>query len=80
MLSLRDSKHLRDITNCDVDTFKSKLSAYLSSVPDEPRIPGLTSCARTDTNSLIDWSNYLILQPTVGLYPTPDTQSERRLI
>ena len=34
--------------------FKAKLDKYLASVPDEPQIPGYTSCRRADSNSLID--------------------------
>ena len=42
-------------------TFKSRLDAYLKTVPDEPLIPGYTAARRVESNSLIDWANYLSL-------------------
>ena len=37
-------------------SFKSALDKYLSSVPDEPLIPGMTGFRRVEGNSLLDWS------------------------
>ena len=48
-------QELRNMTGCTMDKFKSALDKYLSKIPDEPLIPGLTKYRRTDTNSLIDW-------------------------
>ena len=48
--------HLRNMTGCTTDRFKSELDRYLSTVPDEPLIPGLTQYRRCDTNSVIDWA------------------------
>ena len=48
-------QHIRDLTNCDTDKFKAKLDAFLSTVPDQPLIPGYTAYRQCDTNSLLDW-------------------------
>ena len=50
-------QELRNMAGCTMDKFKSALDKYLSKIPDEPLIPGLTKYRRTDTNSLIDWIN-----------------------
>jgi hypothetical protein len=41
------------MTNCTVDSFKSELDKYLSSIPDEPQIPGYTCCRRAESNSIL---------------------------
>ena len=46
--------HIRRLTNCSIEEFKKALDEYLKDVPDEPQIPGYTSCRRADTNSLLD--------------------------
>ena len=46
---------LRDMSKCTTDKFKGKLDKFLSKIPDEPLIPGLTKYRRTDSNSLTDW-------------------------
>ena len=51
-------KSLRDRTNCTPEAFKASLDAHLSSIPDEPSVPGLTQYKRAETNSLIDWAAY----------------------
>ena len=43
-----------NLRNCSKNMFKAKLDKYLASVPDEPQIPGYTSCRRAASNSLID--------------------------
>ena len=48
-------KHIREITKCDINNFKSQLDRYLRKVPDQPLIPGYTSYRMCETNSLIDW-------------------------
>ena len=48
---------LRNMTGCTTDKFKGELDKYLSKIPDEPLIPGLTKYRRIETNSLIDWIN-----------------------
>ena len=45
---------IRNITKVPVDTFKKRLDKFLSTIPDEPQIPGYTKYRRADTNSLID--------------------------
>ena len=46
--------HIRNLTNVPVDKFKKELDKFLSTVPDEPQIPGYTPYRRADTNSIID--------------------------
>ena len=46
--------HIRNLTNVPVDEFKKELDKFLSTVPDEPQIPGYTMYRRADTNSIID--------------------------
>ena len=41
------------------DAFKAALDRFLSTVPDEPLIPGMTLFRRVETNSLLDWSVHL---------------------
>ena len=48
--------HLRNLTNCKPEAFKSALDAHLRSIPDEPLIPGLTQFRRAESNSLIEWA------------------------
>ena len=45
-------KDIRDMKGVTVDTFKAGLDAWLSTVPDQPTIPGRQRAALT--NSLID--------------------------
>ena len=47
---------IRDLSGCKVEAFKGELDKYLSSVPDEPLIPGMTGYRRVEGNSLLDWS------------------------
>ena len=51
-------KSLRDMTG-KPDAFKAALDRFLSTVPDEPLIPGMTLFRRVETNSLLDWSVHL---------------------
>ena len=44
---------IRNITNVPVDTFKKELDKFLSTVPDEPQIPGYTQYRRAESNSLL---------------------------
>ena len=39
-------------------SFKCALDKFLSTVPDEPLIPGYTSMRRAKTNSLVDMANF----------------------
>ena len=52
--------YIRDYEGDDYKTFKAMLDEFLSSIPDEPSVPGLsTSNQNTDSrpsNSIIDWS------------------------
>ena len=54
-------QNLRNLTRCKTDQFKHELDKYISKIPDEPLIPGLTKFRRIDTNSVIDWITYLHL-------------------
>ena len=47
---------LRNMTDCHKDKFKMALDKYLSTVPDEPLIPGYTAQRRCESNSLLDWA------------------------
>ena len=37
-----------------MDSFKRRLDRYLSTIPDEPQIPGYTAQRRAESNSLLD--------------------------
>ena len=45
---------LRNSSDITVEEFKRELDRYLTSIPDEPLIPGYTAMRRTDSNSLLD--------------------------
>ena len=45
---------IRNLTGCTTDSFKRRLDKYLSTIPDEPQIPGYTAQRRADSNSLLD--------------------------
>ena len=47
---------VRNMSGCSVDQFKSKLDRHLTSIPDEPLIPGLTQLRQVETNSIVDWA------------------------
>ncbi len=49
---------IRNITKVPVDIFKKKLDKFLSTVPDEPQIPGYTQHRRAETNSLLCMANF----------------------
>ena len=51
-------KAVRNLTGCNVETFKHQLDKYLYGVPDEPQIPGYTAQRRADTNSLIHMTRF----------------------
>ena len=53
---------VRNLTGCSVDTFKHALDKHLSTVPDEPLIPGLTQFRRVEGNSLCAWATYMATQ------------------
>ena len=44
-------KHLRDISKCDIDSFKNKLDRYIRTLPDKPALPGYPTV--TQSNSLL---------------------------
>ena len=44
---------VRNITGCNVETFKARLDKYLALVPDEPLIPGYTRYRSSNSNSLL---------------------------
>ena len=50
--------YLRNMTNCTVEEFKTKLDKFLETVPDEPSVRGLTPAGRSDdacpSNSILD--------------------------
>ena len=47
-------KTIRNLTNCSVLEFKSKLDGFLSGIPDEPRVTGYTQNCCSISNSLVD--------------------------
>ena len=47
-------KHIRNLTGCSKDLFKSKLDNLLQTIPDEPQIPNYVAMKRADTNSIIN--------------------------
>ena len=52
-------KEIRNLTNITITDFKEHLDSYLTQIPDEPKVSGLTpSCLTPDarpTNSLVHW-------------------------
>ena len=46
-------KHVRDITDAKLPTFKAALDSYLRKVPNEPQLPGYTAHRHASSNSLI---------------------------
>jgi len=50
--------HIRNLTSCSVDKFKSQLDKYLHTIPDEPQITGYTAFRRAKTNSIIEMRNF----------------------
>ena len=46
-------KTIRNLSNCSVLDFKSKLDCFLSGIPDEPRVTGYTQNCCTNSNSLV---------------------------
>lgn len=51
---------IRNITGCEVETFKTQLDKYLAKVPDEPLIPGYTRYRSANSNSLLDRPRVLV--------------------
>jgi len=47
-------KELRNVRNCGIEDFKSKLDGFLYLIPDEPQILGYTANRRAESNSIID--------------------------
>ena len=47
-------KHIRDISDVSVDTFKYHLDKLLATIPDEPSVPGYAKQRAANTNSLLD--------------------------
>ena len=52
--------HIRNLDSDSYDEFKKLLDEFLSSVPDQPNVPGLVTCNMNNevrpSNSLIDWN------------------------
>ena len=46
-------KNVRNITSCGAEDFKLKLDAFLSKLPDEPKIGGLISLNAMQSNSIL---------------------------
>ena len=53
---------LRNLFGVSVGSFKMKLDKFLSSLPDQPLIPGYTMYRRVDTYSILDWTAHARLQ------------------
>ena len=51
--------HLRDMRDCALAEFKSALDSFLKTIPDEPRLPGLTAESRLPSNSITQWATWL---------------------
>ena len=51
-------KEIRNITKCEVDTFKGALDQYLMTVPDEPLIRGYERFRRAESNSLLNMTKF----------------------
>ena len=51
-------KNIRGLTNISVDSFKARLDKFLSTLPDQPLIPSMTSFRECESNSVIDWINH----------------------
>ena len=51
-------REIRNMTECTVDMFKRHLDKYLSTVPDEPQIPGYTAQRRAESNSILDLAKF----------------------
>ncbi|XP_057314582.1 uncharacterized protein LOC130655799 [Hydractinia symbiolongicarpus] len=47
-------KAIRNLSDCSIDCFKSKLDCFLATVPDEPLIPNYVQFLKANTNSIID--------------------------
>ena len=47
-------QQIRNLTNCDLTTFKGALDKFLSTLPDQPLIPSMTKYKICD-NSVVDW-------------------------
>ena len=47
--------HIRNITECSVNTFKKALDSHLSGIPDEPRVPNLVKYCSKGSNSLLEY-------------------------
>ena len=50
---------LRNLKNCSVESFKRALDRFLSTIPDEPLIPGYTVMRRADSNSIVDMVQHI---------------------
>ena len=60
--------NIRNLTNITLDTFKSRLDAFLQHIPDTPSIPGMYP--EPGSNDIVDWIHYLHLgdrRPDDGL-------------
>ena len=58
--------HLRNMTNCGLELFKSELNRFLELLPDEPLVPGYTSRRNHASNSLINVNLSQTAHPYVG--------------
>ena len=59
-------KHVRDITNVNIEIFKTALDAFLKTIPDEPLIPGYTACRRAGSNSILEMKDCKSQEPPTG--------------
>ena len=50
-------QHIREITNCRVETFKAHLDKHLRNIPDQPHITGYTQRTQAETNSILHMKN-----------------------
>jgi hypothetical protein len=52
-------RNIRDLEGCKLEKFKMELDKFLLKLPDAPLIPGYTASSLVNSNSIIDWCNWL---------------------
>ena len=60
---------MRNMTDCNTDTFKRSFDQFLSGIPGEPLIHGYTKYRRCETNSLVEWCASAQLRQLGGAVP-----------
>ena len=66
--------HIRNLSGCSIETFKTHLDNYLSGIPDNPIVTGgnlpppLDQFNLKNSNSIKDWTHYLNLRNRRPVY------------